>query len=119
MRDKPHFGKSGLDTARAARNPVAMQCFLLRHAPAVKRGTPPQPKDSWPPLTAEARKKMREIAAGMKALDLAFDLILTSSYARARQTAEIVADTFKMRAKCLVSQNLAPGRDGEALMQEL
>ncbi|HEY2953383.1 MAG TPA: phosphohistidine phosphatase SixA, partial [Verrucomicrobiae bacterium] len=96
-----------------------MQCFLLRHAPAVERGTPGYLKDSSRPLTEEGRKKMRQIAAGMKTLGLAFDLILTSSYVRARQTADIVAGVFKMSGESILSQNLAPGGNGEALAQEL
>ena len=96
-----------------------MQCLLLRHAPAVARGLPGYPRDQSRPLTDEGRKKMRQIAAGMKALDLAFDLILSSPYVRARQTAELVAGAFKRRRKVLPSQNLAPGGDGEALVQEL
>lgn len=96
-----------------------MQCFLLRHAPAVARGTPGYPKDSSRPLTAEGRKRMRRIAAGMKALEPAFDLILTSPYVRARETAEIVAEVYKMPDPLRTSQYLKPGGDGEALVQEM
>jgi len=46
-------------------------------------------------LTREGERKMREIAKGMLELDLKLDLILTSPYTRAHQTAAIVAKAFK------------------------
>jgi phosphohistidine phosphatase len=68
-----------------------MELYILRHGIAVERGTPGYKKDSDRPLTKEGIEKMREIAEAMLVLDLKFDLILSSPYARAEQTARLVA----------------------------
>src|SRR5215475_7857649 len=67
-----------------------MEIYILRHGIAVDRGTPGYKKDSDRPLTEEGDEKMRQIAKAILAMDLRFDLILSSPYLRARQTAEIV-----------------------------
>jgi phosphohistidine phosphatase len=71
-----------------------MNLFLLRHAIAVEPGALSGASDADRPLSAEGKKKMRKIALGMKTLELSFDLILSSPYVRARETAEIVAHEF-------------------------
>jgi phosphohistidine phosphatase len=96
-----------------------MELYLLRHAIAVERGTPGYARDSDRPLTPEGEKKMWRAAEGMKALDLSFDLILTSPYLRAKQTADIVAEVFKAQDKMEMSENLTPDGDPERLIAEL
>jgi phosphohistidine phosphatase len=68
-----------------------MEIYILRHGIAVERGTPGYKKDSDRPLTEEGEEKTRQIAKAMLAMDLKFDLILSSPYLRAKQTAQIVA----------------------------
>ncbi len=53
--------------------------------------------DSERPLTDKGRKKMRQIAKALRHLGVEFDLILSSPYVRACETAEILADVFKMK----------------------
>lgn len=76
-----------------------MDLYLLRHAIAVERGTPGFEADHLRPLIADGRVKMERIAAGMAALELRFDAILTSPYVRAEQTAEIAAAALGQRKK--------------------
>ena len=52
-------------------------------------------------------------------LGVEFDLILSSPYVRARETAEIVADIFKMKKKIAFSENLIPMGDPELLIPEV
>lgn len=68
---------------------TTVELYLLRHAIAVERGTAGFVDDRLRPLTEEGRAKMERIAAGMSALGLEFDLILTSPYVRTRETAEL------------------------------
>jgi len=68
-----------------------MEIYILRHGIAVNRGTPGYKKDSDRPLTPEGEEKVQQIAKAMLAMDLKFDLILSSPYLRAKQTAQIVA----------------------------
>ncbi len=96
-----------------------MNLFLLRHAIAVEPDSPGVKADADRVLSAEGKKKMRAIARGMKALDLAFDLILSSPYARAKETAEIVAHEFGLEKVLEFSPLLSVGGDGPALIADL
>ena len=55
----------------------------------------------------------------MGALELSFDLILSSPYLRARQTAEIVAEVLKARKKLELSEFLTPGGSTKKLVELL
>ena len=71
-----------------------MLLYLLRHAPAESRDARRWPDDALRPLAVDGMERMRLAARGMDALGLSFDLIFTSSYMRARQTADIVSRRF-------------------------
>ena len=66
-----------------------MNLYLLRHGIAVERGTPGLDKDADRSLTPKGERRLWRITEAMEALKLSFDLILSSPYLRARQTAEI------------------------------
>ncbi len=73
-----------------------MEIIFLRHAPAGERedwastGRP----DSERPLTMDGRKRAREAAKGLAKFIESADLVATSPWARAKETAEIVAKAF-------------------------
>ena len=92
-----------------------MNLYLIRHAIAVEE----YEDDSQRPLTDKGRKKMRSIAKGLRALGVEFDLILSSPYIRAAETAEIVADVFKMKKDVQFSENLVPMGDAGLLIAEM
>lgn len=96
-----------------------MNLYIVRHAIAVDEGTPEYEQDSERPLTDKGRKKMRQIAKGLRKLGVEFDLILSSPYVRARETAEILAEVFKMKKKIAFSENLIPMADPELLIPEI
>jgi len=96
-----------------------MNLYIIRHANAVDEGTPEYEDDSLRPLTDKGKKKMRQIAKGLRTLGVDFDLILSSPYARAKETAEILADVFKTKSKIAFSQNLIPMGDPDLLISEL
>ena len=62
---------------------------------------------------------MRQIAKGLRKLDVEFDLILSSPYVRARETAEIVADVFKMKKNITFTESLIPLANPELLIGEI
>jgi phosphohistidine phosphatase len=62
---------------------------------------------------------MRQIAKGLRNLGVEFDLILSSPYVRACETAEILADVFKMKKKLVFSDNLIPLGNPELLIGEI
>lgn len=97
---------------------MAMRLYLLRHAIAVPRGTPGYPKDDRP-LTPAGIKKMKAAAAGMAAIIPPPDIVLTSPFKRALQTAQIAAKALKSEKKIKFAPKLSPGARPEAIMEEL
>ena len=85
-----------------------MNLYIIRHAIAVDEATSDYASDSERPLTDKGRKKMRQIAKALRHLGVEFDLIISSPYVRACETAEILAEVFKMKDKIVFSDNLIP-----------
>jgi phosphohistidine phosphatase len=96
-----------------------MELYLLRHGPAVERGTRGFEDDSSRPLTPKGRRQLRKSAAAIKKLKPGFDLILSSPLIRAKQTAEIVATVLKLKRRLKFSNALAPGGTAVILMRQL
>jgi phosphohistidine phosphatase len=94
-----------------------MELFLLRHGPAVERGTRGFDDDSMRPLTPKGRRQLRKTATAMQKLELHFDLILSSPLVRTRQTAEIVAAGLNLKQRLKFSNALAPGGASALLMR--
>ena len=96
-----------------------MNLYILRHGIAVEPGSPGYAKDADRPLTPEGERKLLQIAKAMEALDLTFDLILSSPYLRARQTAEVVAEARKAHKRLEYSDSLIPGGSTKKLVEFL
>jgi phosphohistidine phosphatase len=93
--------------------------YILRHGIAVERGTPGYKTDAGRPLTPKGKRQLRQIAGAMQNLDLDFDLILSSPFWRARQTAEIVAQSLGLKKHLAFSDELTSNGDPKALIQQL
>jgi phosphohistidine phosphatase len=93
-----------------------MDLYLLRHGIAEDRT---RGDDSERRLTAEGEEKMYRIAKGMRECELCFELILTSPYARAKRTAEIVAETLDARKLLEISADLIPDGNPQRLVEQL
>jgi phosphohistidine phosphatase len=93
-----------------------MNLYLLRHGLAVDRGASGYARDSDRVLTPKGERRLWQTAEAMEALEITFDVILSSPYARARQTAEIVAEAFKAHKKLQFSESLTPGGDFKELV---
>jgi len=85
----------------------------------VDPGTPGYENDSERPLIPKGERRLRKAAAAMKKLDLSFDLILSSPFLRAKQTAEIVAEELKLKKQLKFSDDLIPGGNPAALIDTL
>ena len=96
-----------------------MELYLLRHGLAVERGARGFPDDAARPLTPKGRRQLRKISAAMKQLAPKVDLILSSPFARAQQTAEIVAAEMKLKKRLKLSNALAPGGAAALLLRQL
>ena len=87
--------------------PGPFHLYLVRLAIAEERGAA-WPDDAKRPLTADGAKRWRREAAGLAALDARPDLILTSPYARARQTADLLAAACAKKPKVVELAALQP-----------
>jgi len=97
-----------------------MELYFLRHGLAGQYGDPKYKDDSLRPLTPEGIKKLEYAALGMIALDLKFDIILSSPYVRARQTAEIVARAYNVKNnKIILTKKLLPPASLKELMGKI
>jgi phosphohistidine phosphatase len=82
-----------------------MQLYFLRHGEADWPNW--KKSDDERPLTDFGKKEMRDMAKFLRRLKVRPDLIVTSPFPRAEQTAEIAADCLK--AKLRKDELLAPG----------
>ena len=96
-----------------------MNIFILRHGIAVEPSTPGFENDADRPLIPKGERRLRSAAAAMKKLELSFDLILSSPFVRARQTAEIVAGELKLKKRFEFFDGLVPGGNPRALIHAL
>ena len=92
---------------------------MLRHAVAVERGKFRDRDDSRRPLAPAGEEKMRRAARGMRELGLSFDLILSSPYARAKETAAIVARALAHRRDVELTDLLTPEADPKKIIRHL
>lgn len=88
--------------------PTALELYLVRHAVAAPRG-PDYPDDAERPLTDDGVDRFRQAVAGLRAAGVQLDLVLTSPYTRARQTAELLCAGLRPKPKLIVVAALAPG----------
>jgi len=96
-----------------------MNIFILRHGIAVERGTAGFEKDSERPLTAKGKRQLRKSTAAMRRMKLRFDLILSSPYKRAKQTAEIVAEELKLKKRLKFADALKYENSPETMISQI
>jgi phosphohistidine phosphatase len=85
-----------------------MELYFLRHGIAAEVG-PAGSGDAGRPLTKEGIAKMRAVAHGLRQLGVRPDVLLSSPFVRAHETAEIVARELGL--KLHLAEELAPGCD--------
>jgi len=97
-----------------------MILYIVRHGIAVDRTDPKCPPDAERPLTARGVQKTRAAALGLQALGAKPDVLITSPYVRAAQTAEIFAEALGFSPeKIKVSDALKPAENPANIMNEI
>ncbi len=97
-----------------------MQLYIVRHGIAIDREDPNCPPDPERFLTEEGIEKTRQAAKGTAEISSAPDLMLTSPYVRAFQTAEIFAKALEYpKDKIRKTDFLLPGAESLQLFREL
>ncbi len=76
-----------------------MEVYLLRHGVAQERDPKKYADDRLRPLTIEGLERMREIVRGLLKIGVEFDAIYDSGFTRARQTAEVITDAYRIDSR--------------------
>lgn len=84
-----------------------MNLFVLRHASAGTRRSNPR-LDIKRPLDKDGKKYCVQLAQILNALDIQFDLVVSSPLKRCLQTASLVGTETGYESKILLSNALAP-----------
>lgn len=97
-----------------------MEIYVVRHGIAIDREDPKCPPDPERYLTEEGVEKTKRVAAGVAALSATADVLLSSPYVRAMQTAEIFAAALDYpKQKIRQTDLLLPGAEPTLLFREL
>jgi phosphohistidine phosphatase len=94
------------------------ELYLIRHGLAAERGEN-FPDDTKRPLTSRGVQRLRQEGKALVALDVTFDVILTSPLVRTRQTAEALAASFREAPPIVNAPGLAPTGTHNSVMDEL
>jgi phosphohistidine phosphatase len=92
-----------------------MQLLVVRHAIAEDREAWAPRDDALRPLTADGKKKMKEAAKGLRSIVPRVDVLATSPFTRATETAVILAKTYDKGTPTTVDA-LVPGQRPSALL---
>lgn len=97
-----------------------MILYIIRHTIAAPAGLSEDEDDSQRPLTDKGSRRMYQIAQGLRVLETQIDLILTSPYLRAAQTASILAKTLgPNKDKVILSRALSPAGYSDQVLQDI
>jgi phosphohistidine phosphatase len=97
-----------------------MQLYIVRHGIAIDREDPKCPSEAERYLTEEGIEKTKQVAKGMAALGIHADLMVSSPYVRAMQTAAIFAAALHYpKPKIRRTDGLLPGAEPSAILREL
>ena len=97
-----------------------MILYLVRHGIAVDRTDPKSPPEAERPLTARGVQKTRSAALGLRALGAKSDVLISSPYVRAVQTAEIFAEALGFPPeKIRMNDNLKPAGNPAEILKEI
>ena len=97
-----------------------MDLCIVRHGIAIDREDPKCPPDPERYLTEEGVDKTKQVAKAIAALGITPDLLLSSPYVRAMQSAEIFANALKYsKQKIRRTDLLLPGAEPSALFRDL
>jgi len=94
-----------------------MKLYLVRHA--IAEALTNQEDDSLRPLTEKGCEKMKRIAQALKELGVQPDLIVSSPYVRASQTASILAKELNYKEELAYNDFLVPMAEPDDMIGEI
>ena len=97
-----------------------MRLYIVRHGIAIDREDPKSPAEPERYLTEEGIRKTKLVAKAIAGMGATADLLVSSPYVRAMQTAEIFAGALGYPKQKIQRTNaLLPGAEPARLFQEL
>ncbi len=102
-------------SSKAAPASSGYDLYIMRHGKAAPRG-PAWPRDAKRPLTPQGITDLRKISKGLIRLGVEVDWVVSSPLVRARQTAEVVSESFAPPLPVEITETLSPGASPEALL---
>jgi phosphohistidine phosphatase len=94
-----------------------MQLYILRHG--IAEDQEPGGSDAERALTNEGKKKLREILRVAQKADVSPELIISSPYVRAVETAEIAMEILGYKEALAKSKVLIPSSDPKPIWEEV
>jgi phosphohistidine phosphatase len=94
-----------------------MQIYVLRHA--IAEDAAPGQSDSERRLTLQGKKKLRKILSRARTAGVEPDIVLTSPYVRAVETAEIALEQLCADGKVVETEVLTPASNPLAIWEEI
>ena len=97
-----------------------MQLYIVRHGIAIDREDSKSPPEAERYLTEEGVERTKQVAEAIAALGVHPDLMFSSPYVRAMQTAAIFAGELEYpKQKVRQTDSLLPGAEPGAFLREL
>jgi phosphohistidine phosphatase len=96
-----------------------MRIYLFRHGPAGSRDPSRWPDDSLRPLSARGFERTGVAARGLARLESHATAVLSSSLARAMQTAKLLQQALELAAPVETLEALEPGGSYRGVIQRL
>ena len=98
---------------------MGMELYVLRHAIALSAAEAGVSQDTERPLSEEGIEKMKKIAEAMKRIGVGPDLVLSSPFVRAKETAILAHDRMGKESRLEFTDALGSGQDGKLILTEL
>ena len=96
-----------------------MVLYLVRHGEAVSLEETASKNDADRNLTIEGKEKLYQFSRTFKSIGIQSDLIITSPYKRAYETASIFLEAMEVTPKLEECEFLKPGEEVDALINHL
>lgn len=96
-----------------------MQIYIVRHGKALDHNDPQATSDEMRWLIDEGHAEVETMAALLARLGVQPDLVLSSPLVRARQTAEVIAESLEVAGGVTLSDDLAPGGSVATLLDTI
>ncbi|HEY9187035.1 MAG TPA: phosphohistidine phosphatase SixA [Bacteroidota bacterium] len=96
-----------------------MTIYLMRHGEAITLEETTSENDADRTLTIEGKEKLYQYSRALSLIGVSVDLVLTSPYKRAYETALIISEAMQEKPKIEECELLKPGEEIQPLINHL